>query len=78
MHEHTCSTGLMIAISTSLLVLPGGWSQQPKPDGALRVAREEEARTLLKEAGDDFQRYVVQNMMLTSVSSYGHLQAARS
>jgi ABC-type oligopeptide transport system substrate-binding subunit len=34
----------------------------------------EEARTLLKEAGDDFQRYVVQNMMLTSVSSYGHLQ----
>jgi hypothetical protein len=31
-----------------------------------------------KEVGYDFQRYMVQNMMLTSVSSYGHLQAARS
>lgn len=38
----------------------------------------EKARTLLKEAGYDFQRYVVENMMLTSISSYGHLQAARS
>ena len=78
MHEHTCSTGFMIATLTFLLVLPGGWSQHPKPDGVLRVAWEEEARTLLKEAGDDFQRYVVHNMMLTSVSSYGNLQAARS
>jgi hypothetical protein len=33
---------------------------------------------LLKEAGYDFQRYVVENMITTSVSSYGHLQAARS
>jgi peptide/nickel transport system substrate-binding protein len=38
----------------------------------------EKARTLLKEAGYDFQRYVVENMITTSVSSYGHLQAARS
>jgi ABC-type transport system substrate-binding protein len=38
----------------------------------------EKARILLKEAGYDFQRYEVQNMMLTSVSSSGHLQAARS
>ena len=30
------------------------------------------------QAGYDFQRYVVQNMMTTSVSSYAHLQAARS
>jgi hypothetical protein len=32
----------------------------------------------LKEAGYDIQRDVVQNLMLTSVSSYRHLQAARS
>ncbi|MGH8064499.1 MAG: ABC transporter substrate-binding protein [Candidatus Entotheonellia bacterium] len=38
----------------------------------------EKARALLKEAGYDFQRYVVQNMMTTSVSSYAHLQAART
>ena len=30
------------------------------------------------QAGYDFQRYVVENMITTSVSSYGHLQAARS
>jgi peptide/nickel transport system substrate-binding protein len=30
------------------------------------------------QAGYDFQRYVVQNMLTTSVSSYAHLQAARS
>jgi hypothetical protein len=30
------------------------------------------------QAGYDFQRYVVENMMSTSVSSYGFLQAART
>jgi ABC-type transport system substrate-binding protein len=30
------------------------------------------------QAGYDFQRYVVENMLSTSVSSYGHLQAART
>jgi hypothetical protein len=30
------------------------------------------------QAGYDFQCYVVQNMLTTSVSSYAHLQAARS
>jgi peptide/nickel transport system substrate-binding protein len=30
------------------------------------------------QAGYDFQRYVVENMLTTSVSSYAHLQAARS
>jgi ABC-type transport system substrate-binding protein len=31
-----------------------------------------------RQAGYGFQRYVVENMMSTSVSSYGHLQAART
>ena len=30
------------------------------------------------QAGYDFQRYVVENMLTTSVSSYAHLQAART
>lgn len=40
MYEHTCSTGFMIAILAFLLVLPGGWAQQPTPRGALQVAWE--------------------------------------
>jgi ABC-type oligopeptide transport system substrate-binding subunit len=30
------------------------------------------------QAGYDFQRYMVENMLTTSVSSYAHLQAART
>jgi peptide/nickel transport system substrate-binding protein len=41
----------------------------------LRAATTEEAYL---QAGYDFQRYVVENMMSTSVSSYAHLQAART
>lgn len=41
----------------------------------MREAATEEA---FRQAGDDFQRYVVENMMLTSISSYGILQAARA
>ena len=33
MHEHTCKTGFMIAILVFLLLLPVGWTQQPKPGG---------------------------------------------
>jgi ABC-type oligopeptide transport system substrate-binding subunit len=41
----------------------------------MREAATEEA---FRQAGDDFQRYVVENMITTSVSSFGFLQAARS
>jgi hypothetical protein len=34
MKEHMCSTGGMIAIYAFLLLLPAGWTQQPKPGGA--------------------------------------------
>jgi hypothetical protein len=41
----------------------------------MREAATEEA---FRQAGDDFQRYVVENMITTSVSSFAFLQAARS
>jgi ABC-type transport system substrate-binding protein len=41
----------------------------------MRQAATEEA---FLQAGYDFQRYVLENMMMTSVSSYGFLQAART
>jgi hypothetical protein len=31
-----------------------------------------------RQAGDDFQRYLVESMITTSISSFGFLQAARS
>jgi peptide/nickel transport system substrate-binding protein len=41
----------------------------------MREAATEEA---FRQAGEDFQRYVVENMITTSVSSFGFLQAART
>ena len=40
MQEHTCSTRFMIPILAFLLLLPVGWTQQPKPGGTLRVTWE--------------------------------------
>jgi hypothetical protein len=40
----------------------------------MREAATEEA---FRQVGDDFQRYVVENMITTSISSFGFLQAAR-
>jgi hypothetical protein len=31
-----------------------------------------------RQAGDDFQRYLVESIITTSISSFGFLQAARS
>jgi peptide/nickel transport system substrate-binding protein len=40
MTGHTLSSGVMIAIVASLLLIPAAWAQQPKPGGTLRVAYE--------------------------------------
>ena len=44
----------------------------------LHIMKEGVTRVTALWAGYDFQRYVVENLITTSVSSYGHLQAARS
>ena len=41
----------------------------------MREAASEEA---FRQAGYDFQRYLVENMMTTSVTSFAFLQAART
>jgi peptide/nickel transport system substrate-binding protein len=50
----------------------------PQVDALIDRMREAATEEAYLQAGYDFQRYVVENMMSTSVSSYGHLQAARS
>jgi hypothetical protein len=40
--------------------------------------REATTAEALRQAGYDFQRYVVEHMITTSISSFGFLQAARS
>jgi ABC-type transport system substrate-binding protein len=47
-------------------------------DALIDRMREASTEEAFLQAGYDFQRYVVENMITTSVSSYGHLQAARS
>jgi ABC-type oligopeptide transport system substrate-binding subunit len=47
-------------------------------DALIDRMREAETEESYLQAGYAFQRYVVQNMLTTSVSSYAHLQAARS
>jgi len=44
------------------------------------IDRMQEAATeeTFRQAGYDFQRYIAENMMITSVSSFGFLQAART
>jgi ABC-type transport system substrate-binding protein len=69
MHEHACSTGFMIAILAFLLVLPGGWSQQPKPGGALRVAWEADISGLDPHLPFGIQaRHVVGNLFNSPVT----------
>jgi hypothetical protein len=46
MHEHTFSAGITITIRACLLVLPVGWTQQPKPGEAPRVAWEADMSAL--------------------------------
>jgi peptide/nickel transport system substrate-binding protein len=50
----------------------------PQVDALIDRMREAATEEAYLQAGYDFQRYVVENMMSTSVSSYGHLQAART
>ena len=47
-------------------------------DAVIDLMREAATEEAFLQAGNDFQCYVVENMMMTSVSSYGHLQAART
>jgi ABC-type oligopeptide transport system substrate-binding subunit len=49
----------------------------PQVDALIDRMREAATEEAYLQAGYDFQRYVVENLMSTSVSSYGHLQAAR-
>jgi ABC-type transport system substrate-binding protein len=69
MHEHTCSTGFMIAILAFLLVLPVGWTQQPKPGGTLRVAWEADISGLDPHLSFGMQaRHVVGNLFNSPVT----------
>jgi peptide/nickel transport system substrate-binding protein len=47
-------------------------------DALIDRMREASTEEAFRQAGYDFQRYVVEHMITTSVSSYGHLQAART
>jgi ABC-type transport system substrate-binding protein len=69
MQEHTCSIGFMIAIRTSLLVLPGDGSQQPKPDGVRRVTWEADITGLDPHLSFGMQaRHVVGNLFNSPVT----------
>jgi ABC-type transport system substrate-binding protein len=46
-------------------------------DALIDRMREAAAEEALRQVGDDFQHYVVENMITTSISSFGFLQAAR-
>ena len=47
-------------------------------DALIDRMREAATEGAFRRAGYDFQQYVVENMITTSVSSYGFLQAART
>jgi ABC-type transport system substrate-binding protein len=69
MREHTCNTGFMIAILVFLLVLPVGWTHQPKPSGTLRVAWEADISGLDPHLSFGMQaRHVVGNLFNSLVT----------
>jgi ABC-type transport system substrate-binding protein len=69
MTGHGFSTGFMIAILASLLLLPVGWAQQPKPGGTLRVAWEADISGLDPHLSFGMQaRHVVGNLFNSLVT----------
>jgi hypothetical protein len=69
MQEHTCSTGFVIAILASLLVLPVGWAQQPKPGGTLQVAWKADISGLDPHLSFGIQaRHIVGNLLNSLVT----------
>jgi ABC-type transport system substrate-binding protein len=68
MKGHTFSTGFMIAIVASLLVLlPIGWAQQPKPGGTLRVAYESDVAGLDPHLSPGIQAWHVVGNLFNSL-----------
>ena len=68
MKGHTCSTGLMIAIVTCLVLsLPVVWAQPPKPGGTLRVAYESDVAGLDPHLSPGIQAWHVVGNLFNSL-----------
>jgi ABC-type oligopeptide transport system substrate-binding subunit len=52
--------------------------EDTRVDALIDHMREAATEEAFLQAGYNFQRYVVENMMLTGISSYAYLQVARS